>query len=97
MNQIVYLVSSDLQRIIEANKHKLTEHHAYFLTYDEALTYLLFIKLENLVDDFLISKGYPHYLKELEKISLQIRELEKKRIIKQEGLIDFTVQGIRVR
>jgi hypothetical protein len=94
--QKVYTVRSDLSGINEGDLSKLSKYHSYFFTYEEALSYLLLIKLENVVDDYRVKDGYSKPLNKLEKIALQIRELEKKKVIEQEKLYDFNVHGLRV-
>ena len=74
-----------------------------FDTYDEALCYLLLMRLENLLDNckvregFLVKDRYSKTINKIEKLTLEIRELEKENIIEQEKLCDFNVHGLRVR
>lgn len=62
---------------------KFMKYTSYFSTYNEALNYLFFLRLENLVDNFQGRKGYlstkdlEGALKALKNITLEIENLKK--------------------
>jgi hypothetical protein len=94
--QKVYLVTSDRKRIVEADLNKLAKHQVYFLTYSDALASLLFSRLESVLDKSSFKGGYSKPLKQIEDLAVEIRELEKKQILKQESLTGFSVHGVKV-
>lgn len=84
--KVYYVNNGEIQdRDIETidKKSKFLKYHSYFPTYNEALNYLLFLRLENLVDNFqgqegyLVTKDLEGALKALKNITLEIEHLKR--------------------